>query len=265
MELQDYWLTVRRRWRLIAVTVLVAVGLAGLLTLQATPLYASTAQLFVSTPSSDTADASVGDQFATRRVASYVVMAGNRKLSETVANNLGGQRATPAHDAQAFASPAAAGGRPDGGRGLQAGARVGPARPGARGPFASAEPAHVASVLGRAGFTGITLRPFDHAMRHAGEVAEIAATMARMGPASRLIADAPEDVRGRIVEDLAEAIAPRHDGKAIDLAAAAWIVTGSWFPPIRPNLPQSLCRKGSFPSICFTPLSFPFRWCWWCH
>ncbi len=91
MELRDYWLTVRRRWRLIAVTVLVAVGLAGLLTLQATPLYASTAQLFVSTPSSDTADASVGDQFATRRVSSYVVMAGNRKLSETVANNLGGQ------------------------------------------------------------------------------------------------------------------------------------------------------------------------------
>ena len=102
-----------------------------------------------------------------------------------------------------------------------------PARPGAPGPFAFAEPAHVASVLGRAGFTGITLRPVDHAMRHAGEVAEIAATMARMGPASRLIADAPENVRGRIVEDLAEAIAPRYDGKAIDLAAAAWIVTAN--------------------------------------
>lgn len=102
-----------------------------------------------------------------------------------------------------------------------------PAGPGAPGPFAFAEPAHVASVLGRAGFTGITLRPFDHAMRHEGDVAEIAATMARMGPASRLIADAPEDVRGRIADDLAEAIAPRHDGKGIDLAAAAWIVTAN--------------------------------------
>jgi SAM-dependent methyltransferase len=43
-----------------------------------------------------------------------------------------------------------------------------PMKPGAPGPFAFAEPAHVATVLGRAGFRGVTLARFDHAMRHEG-------------------------------------------------------------------------------------------------
>lgn len=91
MELRDYWLTIRRRWRLVVLAVLLATGAAGLLTWQATPLYASSAQLFVSTPSSDTGEAATGDQFATRRVSSYVDLVKTRKLSETVANELGGE------------------------------------------------------------------------------------------------------------------------------------------------------------------------------
>jgi len=100
-------------------------------------------------------------------------------------------------------------------------------QPGAPGPFAFADPAHVAAVLGRAGFRGVTLGRFDHVMRHEGSVETIAETMARMGPASRLIADAPEDTRKKITDDLVEAIAPRHDGEGVDLASAAWIVTAN--------------------------------------
>ena len=91
MELRDYWLTIRRRWRLVLLAVLLSTAAAGLLTLQATPLYASSAQLFVSTPSSDTGEAATGDQFATRRVSSYVDLVKTRKLSATVANELGGE------------------------------------------------------------------------------------------------------------------------------------------------------------------------------
>lgn len=90
MELRDYWLTVRRRWRLILLCVLAATGAAAFLTWQATPMYASSAQLFVSTASADTSEASTGGQFATQRVESYVDLVGTRKLAETVAANLGG-------------------------------------------------------------------------------------------------------------------------------------------------------------------------------
>lgn len=102
-----------------------------------------------------------------------------------------------------------------------------PMKPGAPGPFALAEPAHVATVLGRAGFRGVTLARFDRAMRHEGSVEEVADAVARMGPASRLIVDASEEDRARIMDDMRETVARRHDGKGVDLQSAAWIVTAS--------------------------------------
>lgn len=57
MELKDYWLTVRRRWRVIVATVAIALAAAAALTWQATPQYASTASIFVSTSPSDASDA----------------------------------------------------------------------------------------------------------------------------------------------------------------------------------------------------------------
>ena len=100
-----------------------------------------------------------------------------------------------------------------------------PAAPHAPGPFAFAAPEHVAAVLGRAGFRGMTFAPFDHPMAHQGSVEAIAGAVARMGPASRLIVGAPEAVRARIVEEIAQALAPRHDGKGVAMGSAAWIVT----------------------------------------
>ncbi|WP_370249908.1 polysaccharide biosynthesis tyrosine autokinase [Nocardioides sp.] len=91
MELTDYWRTIRRRWRLIVATVLLAAGASGLMTWQATPLYASSAQLFVSTAATNTGEASVGNQFATQRVASYVNLVGTRKLADAVAAAMGGR------------------------------------------------------------------------------------------------------------------------------------------------------------------------------
>lgn len=90
MELKDYWLTVRRRWRVIVATVAVAVGVAAALTWQATPQYASTASIFVSTSPSDTSDAYTGNLFATQRVNSYAELVGKRKLADRVATELGG-------------------------------------------------------------------------------------------------------------------------------------------------------------------------------
>ncbi len=92
MELRDYWRTIRRRWKVVVVCILLTVGAAGLLTWQTTPQYASSAQIFVSTSSADVGDASVGGQFATQRVASYADLVDTRKLAERVAGDLGGDR-----------------------------------------------------------------------------------------------------------------------------------------------------------------------------
>ena len=102
-----------------------------------------------------------------------------------------------------------------------------PLKPGAPGPFGFSDPAHVAAVLGRAGFRGVTLARFDHVMRHEGSVEEVSDALARMGPASRLILDAPEEARARILGDMKDETARRHDGKGVDLQSAAWIVTAS--------------------------------------
>ncbi|WP_343907989.1 polysaccharide biosynthesis tyrosine autokinase [Nocardioides aquiterrae] len=90
MELKDYWLAVRHRWRVVVASVAVAVAVAAALTWQATPQYASTASIFVSTSPSDAADAYTGNLFATQRVSSYAELVGKRKLAERVADNLGG-------------------------------------------------------------------------------------------------------------------------------------------------------------------------------
>jgi capsular exopolysaccharide synthesis family protein len=91
VELKDYWLTIRRRWKLIVACVLLATAGAGFLTWQTTPLYASSAQLFVQTTPSDTNEAYTGGLFAAQRVTSYVDLVGTRKLSEQVSNDLGGE------------------------------------------------------------------------------------------------------------------------------------------------------------------------------
>ncbi|MDO9497362.1 MAG: polysaccharide biosynthesis tyrosine autokinase, partial [Nocardioides sp.] len=90
LELKDYWQTIRRRWKLIVVVFLVSVAAAGFVTWQATPLYSSSARIFVSTTPSDTSDALAGNTFATQRASSYVDLVGTQKLAESVANDLGG-------------------------------------------------------------------------------------------------------------------------------------------------------------------------------
>ncbi|MDP2773909.1 MAG: polysaccharide biosynthesis tyrosine autokinase [Nocardioides sp.] len=98
MELKDYWQTIRRRWKLIVVVFLACVAAAGFVTWQATPLYSSSARIFVSTTPSDTSDALAGNTFATQRAASYVDLVGTRKLAESVANDLGGASANDPQD-----------------------------------------------------------------------------------------------------------------------------------------------------------------------
>lgn len=92
MELKDYWIAIRHRWTTVLLVVLLAVGAAAFLTWQATPQYASSVRLFVSTSESDTSAAYQGSLFASQRVASYAeLLKDNRDLAAQVSDDLGGQ------------------------------------------------------------------------------------------------------------------------------------------------------------------------------
>ncbi len=90
MELKDYWVAIRSRWRVVTACLFLGVILAGLYTWQATPQYESDAQLFISTRESNTSDAYQGGLFASQRVTSYADLVGTRELAEKVSDDLGG-------------------------------------------------------------------------------------------------------------------------------------------------------------------------------
>ena len=90
MELRDYWRTIKRRWMTIVACLLLTVAVAGVVTWQTTPQYASTARLFISTAPSDASQAFQGGQFATQRVASYADLIKSRQLAEQVSEDLDG-------------------------------------------------------------------------------------------------------------------------------------------------------------------------------
>ena len=90
MELRDYLGILRRRWLVVILCLLVAIGGAAAITAQMTPQYESTSQLFVSTRSSSSSDAYQGNMFSTQRVTSYARLATGKELAQRVidAHNL---------------------------------------------------------------------------------------------------------------------------------------------------------------------------------
>jgi capsular exopolysaccharide synthesis family protein len=89
VQLGDYLGVIQRQWRLIVVCVLLAVGLGALLTLRATPQYAATSRLFVSTPGSDTSAAYQGGLFSQQRVSSYADLVTGDEIAQRVIDRLG--------------------------------------------------------------------------------------------------------------------------------------------------------------------------------
>lgn len=89
MDLRNYLQVFRRRWMLIAVCLILAVAAAALVTLRTTPLYTSTARLFISTPSTVEANSAYqGGLFSEQRVASYSNLITGENLSQRVIDKL---------------------------------------------------------------------------------------------------------------------------------------------------------------------------------
>lgn len=103
-----------------------------------------------------------------------------------------------------------------------------PPAPGAPGPFAFADRAHVEGILEQAGWRGLAFEPFDFAMiAGAGEdpVADAVEYFTAIGPAARAASELAPAARERFLDRLrALAAANAHQG-IVSLRAAAWIVT----------------------------------------
>lgn len=91
MQLTEYITKLWRRWRIIAATVLVAVGLASCLSLLATPTYESVARVFVSSSSSagDLGSQMAASAYAQQKVLSYASVASSRAMAKRVVQSLG--------------------------------------------------------------------------------------------------------------------------------------------------------------------------------
>lgn len=91
VELRDYLRVFRRRWAFVLGGVIAGVALSVAYTFSVTPQYESSARLFVTTQTTDTAaDLNQGGLFSAQRVSSYADLVTSRELASAVADDLGG-------------------------------------------------------------------------------------------------------------------------------------------------------------------------------
>lgn len=109
MDVGNYIRVIRRRWRIIAATLLVVVGIAAAVTALTEPLYRARAQLYVSTVGTDNAtDLAQGSSFTQRQVTTYADIATTPYVLEPVIEELDLDR-TPSELAGQIAAQAPVG------------------------------------------------------------------------------------------------------------------------------------------------------------
>ena len=115
------------------------------------------------------------------------------------------------------------------------GAAGGPAST-APGPFAFADPTHVAAILETSGWSAAPPQRVDFAYRAgegagsvdesvAGPVADAVDYLSRIGPAASAIRDAAPEERARHIARLTDVCAQYRNGVTVEFSAAAWIWT----------------------------------------
>ena len=100
-----------------------------------------------------------------------------------------------------------------------------PAAPDEPGPFAFADAERVTGILREAGFRGIVMEPHEFKVRNQGSLDEIVTFVTELGPSSRLLADVEGAAREAAIAEIRNALRSHHDGEAVHLDAATWIVT----------------------------------------
>ncbi|MDG4830966.1 polysaccharide biosynthesis tyrosine autokinase [Solwaraspora sp. WMMD1047] len=89
MDLQSHLRLVRQRWWVVLSTILVALGVAGVVTIRSEPQYASSVTFFVTIPSQGVTDAYQGGLFLQQRVKSYTDLLTSDRLARGIAGQEG--------------------------------------------------------------------------------------------------------------------------------------------------------------------------------
>ena len=101
-----------------------------------------------------------------------------------------------------------------------------PLPPSAPGPFALADKDRLRGIVERAGFTDITISPFDFPVCVATEGGVEAAVrfVMQIGPTSAALGEASKEVKAIAAERLKAALAPHERDGVVMLGGAIWIV-----------------------------------------
>jgi SAM-dependent methyltransferase len=98
----------------------------------------------------------------------------------------------------------------------------------APGQFAFAREGWVEDILSDSGFTGVRIERHDTTQRVGeGDLDSCVELILKLGPVSRLVREADEDLVPAITAAVREAVAPHHDGTCIALAGSVWIVAAN--------------------------------------
>lgn len=96
MDLQTYVHAVRKSWWVVALACVLGLGLGAAAAALATPQYRSTVVFFVSTPTDAATSPFQADQFAQRRVNSYVGLLNSDRMAQLIVDGTGTDQSTTA-------------------------------------------------------------------------------------------------------------------------------------------------------------------------
>jgi hypothetical protein len=98
-----------------------------------------------------------------------------------------------------------------------------PRDPNGPGQFAFADPERVRRILGESGWTGVEIAPNDPVCTLPEP--DLTRYLIRLGPLGRVLQDADEPTRARIMAVVRPAFAPFVHGNEVRFTAACWMVT----------------------------------------
>ncbi len=101
-----------------------------------------------------------------------------------------------------------------------------PADPNAPGPFAFGDKDRVTGLLSKAGFKDVRFAALNTTMVMARKPETAAKEAVYVGMASRLLKDAPEEVKAKVVAELTETFARHMGPDGVTFPAHCWVVTG---------------------------------------
>jgi len=93
--------------------------------------------------------------------------------------------------------------------------------------MAFADPDRVRRILSGAGFEDVGLQALATMLPLEADAPRSAEKLIQIGPSSRLLADAPDEIKQKVMADLTEDLKPYETPDGVKIGCAVWIVTAS--------------------------------------